>query len=79
MSSYMTKEITTALKDYYVRANETERIILNSALAAAAADAVGGIIPGLAIPAIIVSCFGAVWAMYASLCSTLGISLKENV
>ena len=34
MSSYMTKEITTALKDYYVRANETERIILNSALAA---------------------------------------------
>lgn len=29
MSSYMTKEITTALKDYYVRANETERIILN--------------------------------------------------
>ena len=74
MSSYMTKEITTALKDYYVRANETERIILNSALAAAAADAVGGIIPGLAIPAIIVSCFGAVWAMYASLCS-----LKENV
>ena len=46
MSSYMTKEITTALKDYYVRANETERIILNSALAAAAADAVGGIMPG---------------------------------
>ncbi|MDE6433068.1 MAG: hypothetical protein K2L07_02425 [Lachnospiraceae bacterium] len=79
MSTYMMKEITTGLKDYYVRANETERIILNAALAAAAADAVGGIIPGLAIPAIIISCFGAVWTMYASLCTTLGISLKENV
>lgn len=79
MSSYMTKEIMTALKCYYARANETEQIILNAALAAAAADAVGGIIPGLAIPAIIISCFGAVWAMYAALCSTLGISLKENV
>lgn len=79
MSSYMTKEIAVALKYYYSRADETERIILSSALAAAAADAVGGIIPGLAIPAIIISCFGAVWAMYAALCSTLGISLKENV
>lgn len=79
MSSYMTKEIMTALKCYYARANETEQIILNAALAAAAADAVGGIIPGLAIPAIIISCFGTVWAMYAALCSTLGISLKENV
>lgn len=79
MSSFMTKQLTTALRDYYVHADETERIILNSALTAAAADAVGGFIPGLAIPAIIVSCFAAVWAMYASLCSTLGISLKENV
>lgn len=79
MSSYMTKEIIIALKDYYIRANETERIILNFALTAAAADAVGGVIPGLAIPAIIISCFGTVWVMYADLCSTLGISLKKNV
>lgn len=79
MSSYMIKEITAGLKDYYAHADETERIIMNAALTAAAADAVGGIIPGLAIPAVIVSCFGAVWVMYGSLCATLGISLKENV
>ncbi len=79
MQSYMIKELTYGLKDYYNRADETERVILNAALTAAAADAVGGIIPGLAIPAIIISCFGTVWVMYGSLCSTLGISLKENV
>lgn len=67
------------LKDYYNRAEETEKIIMNCALTAAAADAVGGMIPGLAIPATIISCFGAVWVMYGTLCSTLGISMKENV
>jgi len=75
----MLKEITEGLKTHYSCAAETERIILNYALTAAAADAVGGIIPGLAIPAIIVSCFGVVWVMYGTLCTTLGISLKENV
>lgn len=79
MQSYLIKELTYGLKDYYSRANEAERVILNAALTAAAADAVGGMIPGLAIPATILSCFGAVWVMYGALCSTLGISLKENV
>lgn len=74
----MLKELTYGLKCYYSHADETERVILNSALAAAAADAVGGMIPGLAIPATILSCFGAVWVMYGALCSTLGISLKGN-
>lgn len=78
MSTYMIKELTYGLRDYYHHADETEQIILNAALAAATADAVGGMIPGLAIPATIISCFGAVWAMYGSLCSKLGISLKEN-
>lgn len=79
MPTYMTRELIYGLKFYYSHANETERIILNAALAAAAADAVTSIIPGLAIPATIISCFGAVWAMYGALCSKLGISLKENV
>lgn len=79
MANYMIRELAYGLKDYYSHANETEQIILNAALAAAAADAVGGMIPGLAIPATIISCFGAVWAMYGSLCSALGISLKDNV
>ena len=78
MPTYMIKELTYGLRDYYRHADETEQIILNAALTAAAADAVGGMIPGLAIPATIISCFGAVWAMYGSLCSKLGISLKEH-
>lgn len=79
INSGMLKELTYALQSYYNRANEAEKVILNAALAAAAADAVGGLIPGLAIPATIISCFGAVWVMYGTLCSTLGISMKENV
>lgn len=67
------------LKEYYSNAEDTEKVIINCALVAAGADAVGGIIPGLAIPATIASCFGAVWVMYGKLCGTLGISLKENV
>lgn len=78
MNAYILKELTYGLKDYYYHADETEQIILNAALTAAAADAVGGMIPGLAIPATIISCFGAVWAMYGSLCSKLEISLKEH-
>lgn len=79
MQAYMIKEIAYHLREYYNHAEDVERIILTAALTAAAADAVGGLIPGLAIPATILSCFGAVWVMYGSLCKTLGISLKENV
>lgn len=79
MESYQIKMIMYGLKDYYSNAEETEKVIINCSLVAAGADAVGGIIPGLAIPATIASCFGAVWVMYGKLCDTLGISLKENV
>lgn len=67
------------MKQYYQNAEKTEKIIIDCALVAAGADAVGGMIPGLAIIATITSCFGAVWVMYGKLCKTLGISLKENV
>lgn len=73
------KSLMYALKAYYFNAEDTEKVIINCALIAAGADAVGGIIPGLAIPATIASCFGAVWVMYGKLCGTLGISLRENV
>ena len=56
MPTYMIKELTYGLRDYYRHADETEQIILNAALTAAAADAVGGMIPGLAIPAASVPC-----------------------
>ena len=76
---YIFKDLTYALRRYYDRADEAEQIVVKAALVAAGADAVGSIIPGLAIPATIISCFGAVWVMYGTLCSTLGISMKENV
>lgn len=79
MNSVLIKEAAYALKEYYQNAEETEQIIMTHALIAAGADAIGGAIPGLAIPAVIVSCFGVVWVMYGMLCNTLGISLKENV
>ena len=79
MSYLPIKEAAYALKSHYPNADETEKIIINCAVVAAGADAVGGVIPGLAIPATIVSCFGAVWVMYGKLCTKLGISLKENV
>lgn len=79
MPNYMMKELLLGLKVFYSEAEETEKIILDFALIAAAADAVGGSIPGLAIPATIISCFGAVWVMYGSLCTVLGISIKENI
>lgn len=78
MASYQIKTLMYGLKDYYSNAEDTEKVIINCALVAAGADAVGSAIPGLAIPATIVSCFGAVWTMYVKLCNTLGISLKEN-
>lgn len=78
MTDYMIKELLIGLKAYYDNAEGTEKVILSYAIAAAAADAAGGAIPGLAIPAAIVSCFGAVWMMYGSLCTALGISIKEH-
>ena len=71
-------ELVRLLQQYYSRAKDTEKVIIECAVAAAAADLIGAWVPGLAIPAAVVSCFGAVWAMYARLCSTLGISIKEN-
>lgn len=79
MSYVPIKELAYALKSYYPNADQTEKTILNCAAVAATADAVGSLIPGLAIPATVVSCFGAVWTMYGLLCNQLGISLKENV
>ncbi len=79
MGSYQIKELVYGLKQHYANAEETEKVIINCALVAAGADAVGGMIPGLAIIATITSCFGAVWVMYGKLCAVLGISLKENV
>lgn len=73
------KELASALKIYYANAEEAEKIILTSAALAAAADAVGSWVPVLAVPAAIVSSFGAVWHMYAKLCKKLDISIKENV
>ena len=72
--SYMpTKDLCYALKDHYCNADKTEKIIINCALVAAGADAVAGIIPGIAIPATIVACFGSVWV------KTLGITLSEKI
>lgn len=67
------------LKEHYDNAEKVERIVISCALVSAGADGVASIIPGLAIPATIVSCFGAVWTMYASICKELNISIKENV
>ena len=79
MSYFPIKETAYALRSYYADAEETEKIIIDCALVAAGADAVGSIIPGLSIPATIITCFGAVWVMYGKLCDKLGISLKKNM
>ena len=69
---------TSELMNYYTSAEEAKKIILNCSLVAAGACAVGSTIPVLAIPAIIVGCFGAVWVMYGKICNKLGISIREN-
>lgn len=79
MESYQMKALMDGLKVHYGNADQMEKVIIDCALVAAGADAVGGLFPGLAIPATIASCFGAVWVMYGRLCGTLGISMKENV
>lgn len=73
------KQIVKDLERYYKDAKQTEKTILNCAIAAAAVDAAGSIIPGLAIPAVIISCFGAVWVMYGKLCHDLGIEIGQSV
>lgn len=70
--------IIHGLKPYYDNAEETQKIIIRAGLVAAGADATASLIPGIALPATVIGCFGAVWVMYAHLCSTLGIKIKEN-
>lgn len=72
------KELMYALKIYYPNAEKSEQIIINCALAAAGANVLGGIIPGLAVITTIFACFGAVWTMYVKLCNELEISLSQN-
>lgn len=79
MSNYYLKDAVCLLKAYYANAEETERIILSCALAAASADAVGSLFPVLSVPMLVVSCMGAVWAMYGSICAKLNITIKGNV
>lgn len=67
------------LKGYYKSADEAVQTILNCAMVAAGATAVGGLFPILALPAMIVSCVGAVWTMYIKICKCLEIPLGENI
>lgn len=73
------KLILRSLNEYYKNAEEAEKIIITCALTAAGASAVGGIIPILAIPSLIISCVGAVWAMYIQLCKCLEIPIRDNI
>lgn len=71
--------LVSYLKCYYKGADKVEKIIVNCALAAAGATAVGGCFPVLALPAMIVSCVGAVWTMYIQICKCLHIPIGENI
>ena len=71
--------VADALQVFYENADEANKIIMTAALTAAGADAIGGAIPGLAIPATIISCFGTVWVMYGAICRKLGITMKDKV
>ena len=72
-------ELLRYLKTAYQTVDGAEKIILNCALTAAGASAVGGMIPVLSIPAAIVSCVGAVWAMYIKVSNALGIPFKDHL
>ena len=75
-------KLTYLLKDlgrYYKHADKVEQIIINCALTAAGAAAVGGFFPVLALPAMIVSCVGAVWTMYIQICKCLDIPIGDNI
>ena len=67
------------LSCYYKNASEAVQIIMNCALVAAGATAVGGMFPFLALPSMIISCFGAVWTMYLKICLCLNIPIGENI
>lgn len=67
------------LRVFYYNADEAGKAIINCALLAAGAAAVGGIIPILELPAMIVSCVGAVWGMYIQICKILDIKIGENL
>lgn len=71
--------LLAGLKAYYKQAEDVEKIILNCAMVAAGAAGVGGVIPVFSIPSMIVSCVGAVWAMYIKICNCLEIKLSENL
>ena len=67
------------LKVYYHNVDEAGKTIINCALLAAGTAAVGGIIPALELPAIIISCVGAVWGMYIQICKVLDIHIGDNI
>lgn len=67
------------LKAFYYNADEAGKTIINCALLAAGTAAVGGMIPILELPAMIVSCVGAVWAMYIQICKNLNINIGDNL
>ena len=73
------QEVIRALTIYYANADEAEKTIMNCAVVAAGAAAVGGFIPILELPALIVSSVGAVWAMYVKVCERLGIRIRKNI
>lgn len=73
------REVVYGLKFYYSQASEAEKIVVNAATVAAGASAVGGAIPFLELPAMIISCAGAVWAMYIRICNCLNIPIGKNI
>ena len=79
MSKLSMEETLNGLSKYYPKAEDAEVVVIECALTAAAATAIGSIVPGLALPATIISCYGAVWMMYARLCSLLEIKLEKRV
>ena len=74
----MTK-LLKELKVFYYNADEAGKMIISCALVAAGSAAVGGMIPALEIPALIVASVGAVWTMYIKLCRILHISIGDNL
>lgn len=73
------QDAVKSLKYYYKDADEAEKIILNCAMVAAGATAVGSLVPFLALPSMIVSCVGAVWTMYIKICLCLEIPIGANI
>ena len=67
-----------ALGEYYEEADEIGKIIIQSAVVAAAAGAAGSVIPGLAIIGAITSSVGAIWSMYIRMCAKLGLKFGKD-